>query len=79
MRTVESNVAQIESILITIESFFFNQVDFADSRVKRGTNRVDSYHNRLDSGDAHNTFLESTILKQMACYRGLGMRLLTTQ
>ena len=54
---------------------FFNWVVFADSRVERGANRVDSYHNRadseqnrVDSGDAHNTFLESTILKQTACY-----------
>ena len=72
LRTVESNVTQIESILITMESilsriesfFFFNRVDFADSRVERGANRV-------DSGDAHNTFLESTILKQTACYNVL--------
>ena len=47
---------------------FFNRVDFADSRVERGANRVDSYRNWVDSGDAHNTFLESTILKQTACH-----------
>ena len=66
---LQTNVAQIESIIITIEpilsrieSVFFNRVEFADSRVERGANRV-------DSGDAHNTFLESTILKQMACHK----------
>ena len=81
MLTIESNVAQIESIFITIESIlstiesvfsiesvYHNRVGFYYNRVDSCHNRVDSCHNRVDSGAAHNTIFGSTILKQTACH-----------
>ena len=56
-------------IVILASSQFFDQVDFAENRVDGGINRVDFYHNQIDSGDAHNTVLKLTILKQTACHR----------
>ena len=75
MPTIELNVAQIESILSTIESILitiesvFSIESVYHNRVDSCHNRVDSEHNRVNSGAAHNTIFESTILKQMACHR----------
>ena len=67
MLTIESNVAQIESIFITIESILIT-IESVSSIESVYHNRVDSEHNQVDSGAAHNTIFGSTILKQTACH-----------
>ena len=73
---------RIRSSLFFASSRFFDRVDSEHNQIERDTNRVDFYHNRVHSqaehnrverstnrvnpGDTHNTFFESTILKQMA-------------
>ena len=84
MLTIELNMVQIESTFITIESIliiiesvfsiesvYHNQVGFElvyHNRVDSHHNQVDFEQNQVDSGDAHNTFFGSTILKQTACH-----------
>ena len=45
-----------------------NWVDSEDNRVDSEDNRVDFEHNQVVPGDMHNSFLQSTILKQTACH-----------
>ena len=40
LQTIESNVAQLESIFITINLFFFHRVDLADNRLRLLTKSI---------------------------------------
>ena len=62
LSTIWSNATQIESMFTTIESIL--RLSIIGSNVAQI--ELVFYHNRVNSGDAHNTFFESTILKQTA-------------
>ena len=67
-KTIDLIMCHVSLDILTIYWFYLVRVDFYYNWVNSSHNWVNSSHNGVDSGDTRNTFLESTILKQMACH-----------
>ena len=65
---IDSRCRSFDLLSAKLTRFYHYRFNLYYNRVYSEHNRVDFEHNQVDSGDAHNTFFESTILTRVPCH-----------